>query len=299
MINSDENEEESQSQEIVQDVSIVTREYGSQVDYVNKVTSMADKRAQEVCKALGEAFASAIRLQELEIIEFQILSVMDLGRALERFPIILKPLLTICNVAGRALERDLDLKNIDTYSLSLNSTQAYAIAGYIKPFLPGSLPLDALTHIDRVSYIDKEIRAYKGQWEKLINRALIQFSGLDFKKTKFRHGSQLFELDSAYKEGERVIYGVDVKRIEARRDIHKRIDEIVNKPIKLKEVYPHAKFGTVIYYPFITEQGNIRDRLSIDFIDSIQFAGESQQSVNQAVILLLGKFGVNSQESLL
>ncbi len=130
----------------------------------------------------------------------------------------------------------------------------------------------------------------------MVNQALIRFSGLPFKKTKFRQGNQEYELDSAYREAGQVRYGIDVKRVEARRDIHKRSDEIVNKARKLKEVAPEAKFGAVIYYPFVAEHGNIRDRLSSPAIDSIQFAGESQHSVNQAVRLLLGKLGVDVSE---
>jgi hypothetical protein len=41
--------------------------------------------------------------------------------------------------------------------------------------------------------------------------------------------------------------GIDIKRIEARQDIHKRCDEIVNKAAKLKAVFRKAKFGAVIY----------------------------------------------------
>jgi len=33
--------------------------------------------------------------------------VMDLANAIETHPVILKPLLTVCNVAGRAIERNL------------------------------------------------------------------------------------------------------------------------------------------------------------------------------------------------
>jgi hypothetical protein len=53
-----------------------------------------------------------------------------------REPSILKPLLAVCNIAGRALDRDLGLKNIDTYVTKLVEKQALVTAGYIKPFLP-------------------------------------------------------------------------------------------------------------------------------------------------------------------
>lgn len=282
-----------------EEIERVVREYSSQADYVAKVTAAAESRSKEVAKALRAAFAGRIRQEELEVIDFQATSALELGQAIAEHPIILKPLLAVCNVAGRAIERDLDLRNVDTYGLRLSRDQAHAIAGYIKPFLPPSLPLPALSHMDRVLFIDKEVRASKGQWEKLITEALIRFSGLPFKKTKFKVRRQEFELDSAFIKGKTIAYAVDVKRIEARRDIHKRIDEIANKANKFKLVYPKAKFGAVIYYPFPAEHGNIRDRLETRYIDSIQFAGESQQSIYQAVRLLLAKFGlsVNKDET--
>ena len=82
------------------------------------------------------------------------------------------------------------------------------------------------------------------------------------------------------------------RSIEARRDIHKRSDEIINKAAKVKEVYPKAKFGAVIYYPFIEEHSNVQDRLRSPNIDSIVFAGESEVSIENAVKLLLSKLGI-------
>ncbi len=287
---------EEQAEEISQEVKEVAREYSSQSDYVARVSAAAEARTRQVAEAIRMAFATRIRREDLEVIDFDSMSVMELGQAISQHPIILKPLLAVCNVAGRAIERDLDLRNIDTYGLHVTSDQAHAIAGYIKPFLPPSLPLFALTHIDRVLFIDKEVRAGKGQWEKLITKALNRFSGLSFQKLKFKVDQQEFELDSAVKKGKTIAYAVDVKRIEARRDTHKRIDEIVNKANKYKSAYPRGKFGAVIYYPFPAEHGNIRDRLQTRRIDSIQFAGESQQSINQAVRLLLGKFGLSAKE---
>lgn len=287
---------EFEPQEATQEVAEVARDYASQADYVQHVEAAAGARAQEITAAVRQAFASVIRWEELEVIDFSGLSVLDLANALEEHPIILKPLLVVSNIGARALERALDLRNIDTYGRKLPSQYAHAIAGYIKVFLPSTLPLAALIQMDRVYFIDKEVRAYKGQWEKIVTQALIRFSGLPFTKVKFRHGNQSFELDSAYLENERVLYAVDVKRIEARRDIHKRADEIANKASHLKAVYPEAQFGAVIYYPLTPEHGNIRDRLSSPFIDSVQFAGQHQQSVNQAVRLLLRKFGVTLKE---
>jgi hypothetical protein len=273
-------------------------EYGSHAQYMERITAEVRARSEEVTEAVRSAFAAVIRLEELEVIDFQSMSVLDLGHAIEQHPLVLKALLAVCNIGGRAIERDLDLKNIDTYGKHLTNQHAYAIAGYIKPFLPDSLPIAALIHIDRFWFIDKEVRANKGQWEKLTTQALVRFSGLAFKKTKFKVGNQTFELDSAYASEHNILYGIDVKRIEARRDIHKRSDEIVNKASKFKHVFPAAKFGVMIYYPFQAEHGNIRDRLDTPLIDSVQFAGESKQSVNQAVRLLLGKFEIEVKEEM-
>jgi hypothetical protein len=296
MANHGEHKSAQAEEELTQELGVVAREYSGQSDYLGLVGSAADMRQATVDEALRAAFRHVIRLQELEVIDFRALSVTDLAAALVQYPVILKPLLAVCNVAGRAIERDLDLRNVNTYGLRLRSDHAHAIAGYIKGFLPDNLPLAALTQADRNAFIDKEIRAGKGRWEKLVNQALVRFSGLPFAKTKFRAGGDEYELDCAYREQGVVRFGVDVKRIEARRDIHKRADEIVNKATKLKQVAPSAKFGAVVYYPFTADHGNIRDRLQSPFVDSIQFAGETPQSVTQAVRLLLSKFGVATTE---
>ena len=115
---------------------------------------------------------------------------------------------------------------------------------------------------------------------------------LTFKKRKFETQGEVYELDAAAPERGSIDYAVDIKRIEARRDIHKRADEIVHKADRLKNAYPGAKFGAVIYYPFLQEHANIQDRLRSDNIDSVVFASESEDSMDNAVSLLLAKFGV-------
>jgi hypothetical protein len=80
---------------------------------------------------------------------------------------------------------------------------------------------------------------------------------------------------------------IDVKRIEARRDIHKRCDEIVNKSAKLKSAFREARFAAVIYYPFIDEQVNVQNRLRSATIDAVVFASESDDSIENAVRMVL------------
>ncbi|UCE74497.1 MAG: hypothetical protein JSV56_02000 [Methanomassiliicoccales archaeon] len=261
--------------------------YGTHADYMDWVKDDANSRKLEIENALREAFSDFIETREVEIIVFSSISALDLAKAVTNHPIILKSLLAASNIAARAIERDLSIKNVDTYSPRLNEDQAKVIAGYIKPFLPPYLEIPALSHIDRVAFIDKEIRKRKGRWEKKILENLNQFSKIVFQKSSFIAKGEQFELDAAYPKKGEIKFGIDIKRIEARRDIHKRCDEIVNKAAKLKSVFPDSKFGAVVYYPFIEEHINIQNRLKSDNIDGIVFASESKESIENAVKLLL------------
>ena len=107
--------------------------------------------------------------------------------------------------------------------------QAAAIAGYLKPFLPQELAVPALSELDRFFFVDKEVRARKGRWEQTIVESLNKQSRYTFKKRRFEVGKESFEIDAAAPGTGKIEVAIDVKRIEARRDIHKRADEIINK----------------------------------------------------------------------
>jgi len=266
--------------------------YDSHADYMSWVGEDANARQEAIEKALRDAFADFIETRQVEVIVFSNVSVIDLANAIMQYPSILKPLVAVCNIAARAIERDLQIRNVDTYNPRLTEQQASAIAGYIKPVLPPYIEIPALSNLDRVAFIDKEIRKRKGRWERGIVETLNRFSSVQFKKRKFTANGEEFELDGATPHEGPVQIGVDVKRIEARRDIHKRCDEIVNKAAKLKSVFPEAKFAAIIYYPFIDEHINIQNRLSSDNIDAISFAAESEDSIENAVRMLLARLGV-------
>ena len=196
---------------------------------------------------------------------------------------------------GETLQKDigdLGIKNVDTYNPKFSKQEATAIAGYVKPCLPPYLEIPALSNLDRIEFIDKEIRKRKGQWELAILKALNRFGSVPFKKRMFKSGGEPFELDAASPEKGPVKIGIDVKRIEARRDIHKRCDEIVNKAAKLKSAYKDATFAAVVYYPFIDEHINIENRLSSENIDAVVFASHSADSIENAVRMLLAQLGV-------
>ncbi len=267
-------------------------DYSTHADYMRKVSVEADARRAEVEKALRVAFAQFIESRPTDVIVFSAMSVMHLSKAIQAQPLVLKPLIASCNIAARAIERDLDIKNVDTYQPVLTLEQAAAIAGYLKPFLPDYLELPALSHLDKVSFVDKEIRKGKGHWEKKIAAAFERHYGKPFKKRKFVYRGDEFELDAAAPLKGPIEIGVDVKRIEARRDIHKRCDEIVNKATKLKRVYRRAQFAAVIYYPFIDEHSNIQSRLRSTHIDAIVFASDDDTSIDNASQHVLAQFRI-------
>ena len=98
-------------------------------------------------------------------------------------------------------------------------------------------------------------------------------------------------MDAASPKSGEIKVGIDIKRIEARRDIHKRCDEIVNKAAKLKSAFPSSKFGAVIYYPFIEEHSNVQNRLRSDNIDGLVFSSAAKDSIENAVRILLSTLG--------
>lgn len=266
--------------------------YGTHADYMDWVRDDANSRQKTIENALRKAFSDFIEKRELEVIVFSSMTVFDLAEAIINHPLILKPLLAASNIAARSIERDLSIRNVDTYRPRLSADQAKVIAGYIKPFLPPYLEIPAFSQIDRVAFIDKEIRKRKGRWEKKVLESLNQSGSLQFHKRIFTAGGEQFELDAASPRSGDIKVGIDIKRIEARRDIHKRCDEIVNKATKLKSAFPDSKFGAIVYYPFIEEHVNVQNRLRSEDIEGVVFASEVKESIENAVKMLLPTLGV-------
>ena len=100
-------------------------------------------------------------------------------------------------------------------------------------------------------------------------------------------------MDAATRKSGDIKVGIDIKRIEARRDIHKRCDAIVNKAAKLKSAFPSSKFGAIVYYPFIEEHINIQNRLRSNNIEGVVFASEAKESIENAVRMLLATLGIS------
>lgn len=223
-------------------------DYSDHRTQIEKVEGV-EERLDKLKHALTVGFKNHLESHESFFINFQDMTAEELANTFFEYPIIIKSVLAAVNVAGRAIKRDLEI-DVDTYKADITREKAGILAGYVKPILPAIISIDALLELDRWFYVDKEIRKSKGNWEKTIVDALSKYSNKEFKKRKFTVDHQQFELDAAYPaEGDIINVGVDVKRIEARQDIHKRADEIVNKALKFKAVYPNGLFFAVIYYP--------------------------------------------------
>jgi len=266
--------------------------YGTHRDYLLRATPAAELRVQVIRENALAAFKDHISEELCLVINFRDMNATELGRVLAKYPVLAKPLMILCNVAERAIERDLGLKGLNSYSPRFQRDSAKALAGYLKPFLPECMELNSFCAIDRLMFLDKEIRKGKGRWELMVREALQNAAkkvGLSqsFKKRHFEVGGEKFEVDAAYPETGRIEIAVDVKRIEARRDIHKRCDEIVNKAAKFKAVHPKGKFIAFIYYPFTDEHSNVSSRLKSENIRGVVFASEHPDSILNAALTVL------------
>jgi hypothetical protein len=273
-------------------VADAPRAYATHRDYLKRAAPLADVRYKLIREKALEAFHDYIREERCLVVQFADMNATELGRILAKFPALAKPLMILCGVAERAIERDLGLKGLSSYSPCFQKDSAKTLAGYLKPFLPDRMELDSFCAVDRLMFLDKEIRKGKGQWEKLVRVALSaagEVAGMKggFKKRKFEAGREFFELDAAYPGTGDILIGVDIKRIEARRDIHKRCDEIVNKAAKFKGIYRKGKFVAFIYYPFLEEQTHVTNRLRSENVDVVVFASENEDSIRNAAISAL------------
>lgn len=82
-------------------------EYGTHAEYFNWVLEDAKKRQIEIETGLKKAFSSFIEMRSVEVILFSNVSALDLAEIIFNYPLLLKPLIAICNIAARSIERDL------------------------------------------------------------------------------------------------------------------------------------------------------------------------------------------------
>lgn len=255
--------------------------YSSEIDYLRMVAPSAGKRAEDIEVELAIAFKDWIKPYQSMLIDLSTITPEQLSDILIKHPKLLKPLSVLAVVAGRAFEKDLGIKNINTYEPNLDKHEALKIADYLLEQIPRTFLLESLKELDRNQFIDKEKRKFKGSWEILIREILVNITGLDFAKCKIKVNGEEYEIDAANFEGSYLKYAIDIKKIGARRDFQKRSDEIINKSDAYKKLYPKGKFAAVVHYPF--EKEAVKNRLRRDSIDYITFANDSPESIAEAV----------------
>ncbi len=245
-------------------------------------------RLQQLADAIREAFEGRIVMREVGHVQFGDMTAEELADAFFRYPILVKATAASVNVAQRAIRRDLGMQ-LDTYASSYTREQALILATYLKPLLPHELAVSALLELDRFFWVDKELRAMKGRWEQRCTQAVNALATVKFKKRRFSCDDETFEIDAATPTRGPIAVGIDVKRIESPRDIHKRADEVLNKARKFKRTYPDSQFFALVYYPFPTQQANVQSRLASPHVDGVFFAGETASSIEHSAALMLGK----------
>jgi hypothetical protein len=253
-----------------------------------------EERVRNLTEALIFEFEDHIEYRQIPVILFDAVSVEDLAKAMIRRPVVVKALLACINVAQRAIKRDLGI-TVDTYAERIDRDKAFALSGYLKPMLPKELPVPALLMLDHFWWVDKEMRARKGRWERRVREALNRHLHKGrFRKMKFEHRGGAFELDAAYPEQGDIEVGVDVKRFESPRDFHKRGDEITQKVSHLRDVHPSSRFFAVIYYPFPERHADVLKRYQGQGIDGIVFAAETEDSIDDAARQVLDEAGLTA-----
>jgi hypothetical protein len=266
------------------------REYSSHRDQLLGCSPSLE-RVANLERALLEAYKNVLEYRKVPFIRFGDLDAQELAKVFHAHPVVIKPTLCCVNVAGRAIQRDLGI-SLNTYSKKISQEHATLLAGYIKPMLPPMIAIPALMELDRFFWTDKEMRAKKGNWERTITEAINAVATGIFYKRRFECDGEKFELDAASPTTGKIKIGVDVKRIESPRDIHKRADEIINKAVKFKRAFPKGKFVAFVYYPFPTQHINLQSRLSSTHIDGLFFAGQTPSSVATAIDLMVSKLGI-------
>ena len=114
------------------------RGYGSHAEYMQWVKGDADHRQRVIEEALHQAFSGFIETRRVDVIVFSGMSAIKLSKAIFAHPLVLKPLLASCNIAARAIERDLGIKNVDIVFASQEDESIENAARMLLSILGGS-----------------------------------------------------------------------------------------------------------------------------------------------------------------
>src|SRR5437667_10555444 len=94
-------------------VADAKRDYASHRDYVKRATPAANERAKLIRERAAEAFKDDIRDERCLVIHFADINATEIGRILAKYPVLAKPLMILCNVAVRAIERHRGTKGVN------------------------------------------------------------------------------------------------------------------------------------------------------------------------------------------
>lgn len=92
----------------------MTDEYGTHTAYMAALRDAADKRQEVIEDQLRTAFEGHIEQRPVDVIVLDDVTVPELAAALVAHPMILKPLIITCNIASRAIARDVGLRGVNT-----------------------------------------------------------------------------------------------------------------------------------------------------------------------------------------
>lgn len=238
-----------------------------------------DERSEGMLASLTSAFDSHVESRQVEYILFDEIPVETLAKAFFNCPNLIKAISSSVNLESRVVKHELEM-NSDTFTKSISTDTAGILAGYINAMHSKEMTVSALVELGRCFWTDKQMCKNKCKWEKKIPNA----SALKFKKHKILFGSEEYELDATTPEaGENIDLGIDVKRIEAKQYIHKRIDEFVNKASKFKACLPTSNFFAVVYYTFPFNPTNLQTRNASSDINRVFFTDESIFSIQSTV----------------
>lgn len=240
----------------------------------NGLQDTVQERNKEVEDALRKAFSSHIERKKSSYSFLQDV-VDELATAIIRYQ-GLKPLLASCNIAAPNCWVDLGIKILTHMALSLDRNKGYALAGYLMPEPPYVGNPFSLLLLDKVSYVDKEVPEVEGAVGKQFCRLALSKNG--FKKRKFIPEGEEYEIDAAHQKAGSIKIGIDIKRIEARRDTHKAMRRIVNKANKFKKPIQFllCRFYLLPFHRWTCEHSEQIESIKIDLV---VFASQDKENI--------------------
>ena len=268
----------------------------SHAERLDRVRDEAEAREAAVTVSLAHAFEGVLVTEPTDWVRFDLMDAAELAAIPRTSPGIAKGLLEACNLASRALERDLGIQ-VNLYRPTFSAQESVKLAGLLLGRLPARLPLATLTALDRRAFVDKQLRAEAGNWERRVLDALNHLAAEHrFAKHKLKGADGTFELDCAafHARSGSLAGAVDVKRINGvARDVLNRARDIRDTARKLRACHAELPLVAVIYYPDPAEHDVIRQQISQGSdVRDVLFASEEPSSLEAVALAALAALGL-------